>query len=346
VRRALVLGGTGFLGLNLVDALLDDGWRVRVALRRHAITLHLRSREVERVPVDTGDVRALARVMRGEDAVFMVAGHYPRYSLDLVGECATGVLQARVVADAALRARVPRLIYTSSTGALARAEGRPAREDDIPTRRPRSVYRAVKWAMEREVERYRGRGLRTVTMIPSGCVGPWDARVGTGRLLVGPLRGELPFRVAGTIALVDVEDAMAAHVAAAAHADPAARYCLGGHAVTVSALLEHICARWGATLPVEIPLTSARALADQAERWAAPRRERVAVPRELVDLVEHGQAVSSAAAQRDLGFALRPLEGSLDRAHAWFESRGYLRPPGGRRTCSRVPKRAARAPSS
>lgn len=125
-----------------------------------------------------------------------------------------------------------------------------------------------------------------------------------------------------------------------------ARYCLGGHAVRVSDLLTTVRARYGGALPEPIPLAEARERADREEREAATRRGRVAVPRELVDLVEHGQPVSSAAAARDLGFVARPLEASLDRAHAWFESQGYLRTPKGRDACSRPPMDAAPARSS
>ncbi len=323
--RALVIGGTGFVGLNLVDALLAGGWAVAVPLRRHSITLHLRTRAVERRRVELDEPRALAEAMRDRDVVFMAAGHYPRYSLDLEAEVREGVDQIGRVAEAAVRAGVPRLVYTSSTGALAHAPGRAAREDDVPPARPDgSTYRAVKWSMERALERFADR-IEIVTMIPSGCVGPWDARAGTGRLLLGVVREELPFYVEGTVALVDVEDVAAAHVAAAAHPAPRARYCLGGHAVRVGALLETIAARYGGAVPSERGLAAARAEADAAERAAVTRRGRVVVPRELVDLVEHGQAVSNDAAREDLGFAPRPLQASLDRAHEWYRSQGYLR---------------------
>lgn len=323
--RALVIGGTGFVGLNLVDALLAHGWAVSVPLRRHSITLHLRTRAVERRRVALEDPRALAEAMRGRDVVFMAAGHYPRYSTDLEAEVREGVDQIRRVAEAAVRAGVPRLVYTSSTGALAHVPGRAAREDDVPPARPEgSTYRAVKWSMERALERFADR-LELVTMIPSGCVGPWDARAGTGRLLLGVVREELPFYVEGTVALVDVEDVAAAHVAAGTHPAPRARYCLGGHAVGVGALLEGIAARYGGAVPPRATPEAAREAADRAEREARDTRGRVAVPRELVDLVEHGQAISNDAAREDLGFTPRPLEASLDRAHEWYRSQGYLR---------------------
>jgi dihydroflavonol-4-reductase len=187
-----------------------------------------------------------------------------------------------------------------------------------------SVYRAVKWAMEREVESARRRGLPAVTLMPGGCIGPWDVRLGTGSVLVGVVRGVLPWWVDGVVNLVDVGDVARAHVAAASPT-PSDRYCLGGHDVRVGWLLRHIAARYGGRVPgLELSPDAARARADADERAAAPRRERVPIPRELVDLAATGQPVSSARAHAELGISLSPLDDALDRAYAWFARHSYV----------------------
>ena len=327
MKRALVVGGTGFLGLNLVDALLRAGVEVRVTTRRHSITLFLRTRDVERVDASIEDFDSLVLAMRGMDAVFFAAGHYPRYSIDREEEIAIGVRGVASACRAALQVGVPRFVYTSSTGALdAPADGRSIDEDDVPDRPPEdSVYRAVKYAMEREVERWQARGLPAITLIPGGCIGPWDARGGTGRLLLAPILGRLPFWVEGTVPLVDVRDVADAHVCAAERAPVGARYALGGRAIRVSDLLTHIVARYGGHVPA-LPVAAdvARALADEAAREAAAARQRVAIPRELIDLIVSGRSVRSDRAERELGARFRDLEESLDHAHAWFVSQGYL----------------------
>ena len=82
MKRALVIGGTGFLGLNLVDELLAGGVEVRATRRRKSITAFLRKRPVELVNASFDDALSLKNAMVGCDAVFHVAGYYPRYSLD------------------------------------------------------------------------------------------------------------------------------------------------------------------------------------------------------------------------------------------------------------------------
>jgi dihydroflavonol-4-reductase len=324
--RALVIGGTGFIGLNVVDALLATGAHVRVTRRKQTATILLRGRPVELVEGSLQDPEKLRRAMLGCDAVFLCGAYYPRYSLDLDAAMAEGVAGVRHACDAALAASVPRFVYTSTIATLARApEGRPADERDVAAEMPHgSVYRAVKWAMEREVESARRRGLQAVTLMPAGCIGPWDVRLGTGSVLVGVVRGLLPWWVDGTVNLVDVQDVARAHVAAAAPT-PSERYCLAGHDVRVGWLLRHVAARFGGRVPDrQLTPDEARAQADEDERRAAPRRERVPVPRELVDLAATGQPVSSARAHAELGFVPSPLDASLDRAHAWFVRHRYV----------------------
>ena len=288
MTSALVVGGTGFIGLAVVDSLLARGIDVTVSRRRRSITALVRKRPVELVRASLDEPEALEEAMRGHDMVFVTAGYYPRYSLDLEEAVETGLRGVRNACEAALRADVGRFVYTSSTGALAQAPAsRPADERDIAPERPEgSVYRALKWAMEREVERHVARGLPAVTILPGGCFGPGDLRLGTGGILVGAVRGLLPWYVDGIVPAIDVADVAEAHVEAALAPSPSPRYCVAGHSITVGELLRIIVARYGGRVPdVCLGPEEARDRADADERRAAPTKSRVPIPRELVDVV-------------------------------------------------------------
>lgn len=329
MMRALVIGGTGFIGLNVVDALLAAGATVRVTRRKQSATILLQGRNVELVEASLQEPEKLWRAMAGCDVVYLCGAFYPRYSLDLEASLNEGVRGVRNACEAALSAAVPRLVYTSTIATLGRApHGRAADERDVATQMPAgSVYRAVKWAMELEVERARRRGLSAVILMPGGCIGPWDVRLGTGSLLVGVVRGLLPWWVDGMVNLVDVGDVARAHVAAA-RPTQSHRFCLGGHDVRVGWVLRHIAERYGGSVPpLELSAEAARTRADEDERRAVPRRERVPIPRELVDLATSGQRVSSARARIELGIEPSPLDDSLDRAHAWFVRHSYVPRP-------------------
>lgn len=324
--KALVIGATGFIGVNLVDALLAEGVEVRAVRRKRSPTILLAKRKIEFVEGSIEEPGRLRDAMRGCHAVFFAAGYYPRYSIDRDGAIRTGIEGVRSVCEAAMDAGVAKLVFTSSVGSLARVSGRAANEDDRDERAPTdSVYRAVKWSMERAIEEYVARGLDAVTLLPGGCVGEFDARAGTNAILLAVIHDALPWWVDGTVNLVDVRDVALAHVRAL-RAPRGARYCLGGHDVRMRALLAMIAERYGGRAPtVELDAESARSRADSDERAAAQTNARVPFARELVDLVTLGQPVDNQRAIDALGIRFSPLEGAMDRAHQWYSRCGYLK---------------------
>jgi dihydroflavonol-4-reductase len=327
-KSALVIGGSGFVGIHVVDALLEQGFDVAVTRRKSTPTILLRKRPVTLVPGSLDDRASLESAMRGRDVLVVCAGHYPRYSTDLEGSVREGVEQIENALAAAAATGVKRVIYTSSVAVLAHAEGREASEVDVgadDSNTAPSVYVSVKRAMERSVDVWRDRGLDIVSIVLGGCMGPWDLRVGTTGVLVATLAQRLPFWVEGWINLVDVADAAQAHVRAID--TPAARYCIGGHNVRMSELLSLVSERYGVPLVApRVDVETARSLADEAEHAAQAKKLRVAMPRELVDVVSKGQPVSSDSAERALGLTWSPLDATLDRTHEWLLRHHYVAP--------------------
>ena len=62
-RTAFVTGATGFVGLNLVEALLAEGWRV-IALHREGSDLkYLQRMNAERAAGDVSDRESVLRAL-------------------------------------------------------------------------------------------------------------------------------------------------------------------------------------------------------------------------------------------------------------------------------------------
>ena len=72
--KALVTGGTGFIGSHLVELLLKNGYAVRCLIRRTSDLRWLRSLPVEFVEGDLFDEAALHKAVEGVDYVFHSAG--------------------------------------------------------------------------------------------------------------------------------------------------------------------------------------------------------------------------------------------------------------------------------
>lgn len=320
-RRILVVGATGFVGLHVVDALLAAGYRVRATRRPRSVTLLLRRRNVELVAASLEDGEALQKAMADCDAVCFCAAHYPRYSTNPEAAICVAGDGTRTIVDAALAAGVPRLVVTGSIASLGPAPaGRWADERDVFDAPPRgSVYAEVKWQVERELAAGRARGLSIVSLLAGACIGADDLRLGTNGVLAAMLAGALPWWVDGRVNVVDVRDVARAHVAALAQESPLPYYALPGRTVRTCALFQWLARRYGVAAPaLELSAEEAARRADDDERAAEPNRGRVFWPRELVDLVVHGQRVSDAAARRDLAFERTPIGETFDQAAAWI----------------------------
>src|SRR5512147_70003 len=74
-KLAFVTGATGFVGLNLVEELVAQGWRVIALHRAGSEMKYLQRMDAERVIGDIAYADSVRRAMpQGVDAVFHVAG--------------------------------------------------------------------------------------------------------------------------------------------------------------------------------------------------------------------------------------------------------------------------------
>jgi dihydroflavonol-4-reductase len=213
-RTAFVTGASGFVGANVVRALLAEDWQVRALVRGRADSLD--GLPIERV---AGDLFSpgLADAMAGCDAVFHLAAHYSLWRRDRTELERTNVVGTRSVLAAARAARVPRVVHTSSVAAIGvRSDGRPADETyQSPPAALVGAYKRSKYFAEAEARAAVAAGLDVVIVNPTTPVGPWDAKpTPTGEILVRFLTGRMPAYVDTGLNLVDVAEVAAGHLAA------------------------------------------------------------------------------------------------------------------------------------
>ncbi|MCS6852069.1 MAG: NAD-dependent epimerase/dehydratase family protein [Gemmataceae bacterium] len=227
----LVTGAGGFLGGNIVRALREYGVRVRGLVRRQP--RQERSRADDGVEFVVGDVRRpdeVAAAMVGVRYVIHAAGLTHMVPLPRGAAFQVNVQGTRNVCEAARRAGVRRLVFTSSLGTVATlATAGPVSEDDhAPRWAVRTPYHRSKWLAERVVRSFAAQGLETVILNPAFMIGPRDPRPTTNELLLFAARNRPAALPPGGINVIDVREAACAHVRALWMGQSGERYFLAG----------------------------------------------------------------------------------------------------------------------
>lgn len=316
MRWTLVTGASGFVGSRLVHALVARGQAVKAFVHAGASLSPLEGLPRDRFELAFGDVsveHTVYRALAGCGRMYHVAAGGDASSL-AGNSTAEAPAVTRAVLGAARKRRLQRVVLTHSAAAfVGTSAAEPATEDGLDSR---SADLAA--------------GVPLVAVLPACTIGPGDrrpARLGAliARYLRLPPSARVPLATGG-VSVVDVDDVVEGAILAMQRGQPGERYLLGGENLTYSQLftLLHeltglarpgrvqrmpalgVQAAWlgfKATLQGDEPLLTARLLRGYSERYVF---------------------VSSAKAQRELGYSFRQAREALARAVLWFLEHGYV----------------------
>ncbi|HVQ77222.1 MAG TPA: hopanoid-associated sugar epimerase [Candidatus Binatia bacterium] len=330
---ALVTGGTGFVGANLVRELLASGATVRVLARPAGDRRALQGCAVEIAEGDLLDVASVERAVAGARHVYHVAADYRLWARDPRALFRANVDGTRHVLRAAAEAGVARIVYTSTVGALGIPKDGAAGDEATPVSLGDMVgpYKASKFLAERVADEMAARGAPVVIVNPSAPIGPWDVKpTPTGQMIVDFLAGRMFASVDTGLNLVHVRDVARGHVQAAERGRPGQKYILGHENVPLLDLLRRLAALTGLPGPrLRIPYAVAWMAAAGMEGVArlTGRPPRVALT--AVRMARKRMYFSPAKAVAELGLPQTPVDEALRDAVDWFRARGYAaRRPG------------------
>jgi dihydroflavonol-4-reductase len=324
---AVVTGGAGHVGTNLVAALRDAGEDVRVVdLREPGTGLRLGATWVQ---ADVRDAAAMRTAFEDAAVVYHLAA-----VISVVGGLgglveSVNVDGTRTVAEAALAAGVGRLVHCSSVHAFDLSGNVGRTVDETTARcvgRREAAYDRSKARGEVEVRRLVDRGLDAVIVNPTGVVGPLDeapSRMGT--VMLALWRRRMPALVDGGFDWVDVRDVAAAMRAAAERGRTGESYLLSGRAAPVRELadLARSCSDRGVVRRTA-PLWAAGLCAPVATVLARRTGSPLLPTREALRALRNFPRVDGSKAARELGHHPRPLSETVADLYSYFVATGRL----------------------
>jgi len=302
-----VTGGSGYVGRNLIDALVARGDSVRALARSRSSADDVAARGATVVDGDVLAEEAMCDGMRGCDVVIhaaaLLAG--PR---DESAYFRTNVGGTDAVLRAVERAGVPRLVHVSTEAVLA--DGRPLRNVDethpYPARHIRP-YGITKALAEQHVVAASSARLATVVVRPRFVWGRDDSTL-LPRFVEGARRGQLAWFDGGRYrtSTTHVANVAAGLIAAAERGRGGEIYFVtDGEPVVFREFISAMLATQDAPIPSRsVPRVAVRAAAGAMSAWASLRRSRdepLLTPA-AVALVAQEMTVSDAKARRELGY--------------------------------------------
>ncbi|NDJ61614.1 MAG: NAD-dependent epimerase/dehydratase family protein [Chloroflexi bacterium] len=325
--KALVTGGTGFVGSHIARALAAAGHEVCVLHRPTSKLTALEGVPFESAHGDLLDREAVRAACAGCDWVFHTAAvaAYWREAQQRLFE--VNVRGTQVVLEAAREVGVKRVIFTSSAAAVGmRADQQPA-DESVPFNLPpeRFPYGYSKVLAEAAAIKAAERGQEVVILNPVVVTGPGDLNVISGDFIlqIKRLGWRLPVPPGG-VAVTDVRDVAQAHVAAAELGESGRRYILG----TENVLYDH----WGALIA---DATGVARPGFPMPHWgikmaaalvSAARDRGIELPVDGDQLRFSARRLwfDFSAAHRDLGAPQIPMQQSVRDTYDWYVAHGYV----------------------
>jgi dihydroflavonol-4-reductase len=325
-------GATGFLGSHLTRALLDDGHQVVLASRGGG-TVHGHAVEC----VDVHDAARVQASAKGTDGAFLATGMVSRDPAAAEALYAANALATRSALAGLRAAKVPRVVYASTSGTIAVSAHDEVFDEtaDAPLELlAKWPYYRSKYYGEREALEANEPGTFDVVVVnPSLLLGPGDLRGSSTGDIRQFLEGEILAVPRGGLALVDVRDAARAMANAMTRGRAGARYLLNAGNLPFESFFRRLSQISGVPAP-RLPLPRSGAVAASATRLFARALATVGgtLPMDSasVEMATHYWYCDSTLAVNELGFAPRDVADTLRDTVDDLVLRGVAYPRTGR----------------
>jgi dihydroflavonol-4-reductase len=330
--KVFVTGATGFLGSHVARVLLAQGAELRLLVRPTSDLRNIADLNAERVVGDLRDPQSVEKSLSGCEVVFHVAADYRLWVRDPDEMYRSNVEGTRGLLEAARKQGVRRVVYTSSVATMgfgSNGHGGHLTDEDTPVSLAGMIghYKRSKFMAEQVAFEAAKSGVDVVIVNPTTPIGERDVKpTPTGRIVLDFLKRKFPAYVETGLNLVDATECAHGHIQALEKGKSGERYILGGENLTLKQILDRLGAITGLKSPtVKLPYVFAFAtgVVDEMVTGRLLGRE----PRATIDAVRMGRKmmfVSSAKAERELGWRAVQVDGALRRSVEWFRANAYV----------------------
>lgn len=331
--KILVTGATGFIGANVVRALLARGDQVRCLVRKpNALVqgLPVELLDTPLVPRDRADQADLARAADGCDGILHLAGLFDAGpdARQLMRD--VHVFGTRALCEAAVTAGVRRMVLCSSSVTVGFGSREAPGDEDSPLD-PTGVYGRtgpLRWYYDSKLQAERlaagWEGVEVVIVNPDFVVGPYDIKPTSGALLLRMARAWQPVYPLGGKCFVDAQDCALAHIAALERGVAGRRYLLGNENLSYREFMQLVGEVVGRRPPLlPLPDLAVDLGSRLLPRWPRGSSDAEALDPAVFRSMQQERYRSGRRARDELGMPTTPIRQSVEEAWRWFRDNGY-----------------------
>lgn len=325
MARALITGGTGFIGSNIALRLIERHWEVRILERPGASRELLEGGPFEFFKGDVLDPESLLPALHGMDVVFHAAGvvDYWKQGVDRMYQ--VNVQGTRNLMEAALQSRIDRIVHTSSSAAMGIHPDSLVDETYTFNVKPEQfVYGHSKFLAEKIVFEYIRKGLPVLIVNPTTVIGPRDVRKVSSGMVVEVVKHCVPPLIPpGGINIVPICDAAQGHIEAAEKGRVGERYILGGENMTHVQLYQTIANVVGCGMKIKaMPRWQVGLLAGLTDMLQPQSAGPVPLTGTRLRLEAQFFYYDTTKARSSFSLPKTPLKTTIGRTFEWYEAMG------------------------
>ena len=324
-RRCLVTGANGFLGLNLVEQLTRQNWRVSALCKPRTDVQYLRQFPVELIEGDICDAGVLApAIPQNTEAVFHTAAVTSLWSKRRAIQQQVNVIGTHNVVRACLHRQVRKLVHTSTWNTYGLGHTAISEATQQTGGLSAVGYVQTKYLAEEEVRAGVEEGLDAVIINPCHIIGRYDTH-NWGRMFKMVAQGRLPGITPVRGSFCHAEAVAVAELAAVDRGQQGQNYLLPGVEASFAEVIAIIAELVERPAPRrQIPVSVFRAITRAKAAFGFLTGKEPDLTPDALTLMLNEPRIESAKAERELGYRRAPLRTMLEDSYQWLAEQHLL----------------------
>lgn len=332
MKKYIITGATGHLGLNLVNLLVKNGEKIKAFVMQGDKNVKYLPEDIE---ICYGNIVNLNEteqmfLSNGQDDIIVIhcAGYVTIASKYNQAVYDVNVTGTKNVADLCLKYNVKRLVYVSSVHAIKELPNNEKitetsffNKDDVVGLYSKTKAEATRYVLEKVKD-----GLNAVVVHPSGIIGPYDyGRGHTTQLIIDFYRGRLTAGVKGGYDFVDARDVAEGIISAAQNGRSGECYILSNRYYSVKEILGKLSEISGKRkIRTFLPIWFIKMTAYLAELYYKILRQPPLYTKYSLYTLQSNSNFSNRKAVEELNYKTRDLEDTLKDTIAFLKESGRI----------------------